>query len=190
MYFHVRQALVGLGQGGNVRKVQLWVNAVAVHVEAHDDNVKVSGALAVSKKRSFDAVRAGKQAKLASGHAFAAVVVGVQAYDDVLAAAYVLAKIFDLVCEGAGKSALNRRRKVYDDFVVGRGAPLVLYGLANFDGVFDFGIAKAFGRVLKLDFDSVGVLHAVLYAAHAVNRDLLYFLFALVERVLALRRRR
>ena len=190
MDFHVGKALVGVCQGGNVGQVQLRVNSVAVHVERHDNDVKVSCAFAVTEKSSLDAVRSGKQAHFASGHAFAAVVVGVQAYDDVFAAAYVLAKVFDLVGECVWKSALNGRGKVDDDFVVGRRAPLVLYRFANFDGVFDFGVAKAFGRVLKLDLDSVGVLHAVLDALYAVNRDLLDFFLALVERILALGRRR
>src|SRR3546814_11339207 len=65
----------------DVREVELWVDALRVHVERDGDEAGVAGALAVAEQAALDAVAAREQSQLGRRDAGAAGAVGVQADD-------------------------------------------------------------------------------------------------------------
>jgi hypothetical protein len=78
--------LVGLDDLVHARQVELRVDALAVEVHGHGDEVHVAGALAVAEQRALDAIGAGQHAQLRRGHGTAAIVVRVQGDDHAVAA--------------------------------------------------------------------------------------------------------
>jgi hypothetical protein len=79
--------LVALGHdvddGGQVREVDLGVDALGVEVERERDEVDIAGPLAVAEDAALNPVAAGKEAELGCGDAGAAVIVRVERDDDV-----------------------------------------------------------------------------------------------------------
>ena len=67
---------------GHVGKVELRVDAVAVHVHRQRYGVHVAGALAVAEQAAFNALRPGQNGQLGVRNAAAAVVVRVARKDD------------------------------------------------------------------------------------------------------------
>src|SRR5699024_1717226 len=118
---HPGDPLVGLADGGHVGKIQMGVNAVAVHVHGQRDGVHVAGALAVAEQAALDALGAGQHRQLGVCHAAAPVVVGVAGQDDTVAVFQVLGAPLDLVGVDVRHAHLDGDRQVDDHRPVGGG---------------------------------------------------------------------
>jgi hypothetical protein len=84
-----------------VGKVEFGRDTLGVHVEREGDEVDVAGPLAVAEQATLDTVGTSHQAEFRCSDARAAVVVGVQRDDDVLAVLDVAAEVLDLHGRGA-----------------------------------------------------------------------------------------
>ena len=65
------------------------MHALVCHVQGEGDDIDVAVRALVAEKAAFDAVGAGHEAELGGGHRRAAVVVGMEAQDDAVAAGEV-----------------------------------------------------------------------------------------------------
>ena len=154
----------------DVAEVDLRVDALAEQVHAQRHQADVAGALAVAEQAALDPVRAGHEAQLGGGHGRAAVVVRVQAQDDVVAVAQVAVHPLDRVGVDVRRGHLDGRGQVDDDLALGRGLPHVVDRVADLDGELQLGARVGLGGVLVVDVgvggDLLGVLQAQLRAVH------------------------
>ena len=160
-----RQAVAVLGDAAqrvDVADVELGVDAVAEQVHRQVDDVDVAGALAVAEQRALDPIGAGHHAELGGGDAAAAIVVRVQAEDDRVAVADGATEPLDDVAVDVGRVALDGRRQVEDERLLGRRLDDVHHRLADPNGELGLGQREALGRVLVAD---VGVAHRLLELA-------------------------
>ena len=72
---HTGDALVHFADLWQIREIKLRVNALRVHIERKCDNIDIACAFAVSEKRAFDTVCAGKKSHFAVRDGTAAVIV-------------------------------------------------------------------------------------------------------------------
>ena len=132
----------------DVAQIQHWVDALGVHVERQGDDVDVAGALAVAEQGALDAVGAGHDPELGRCDAGAAVVVRVEAQDDVLAPRQVAVHPLDHVAVDVRRAHLDGRRQVDDDLVVDAGIDDVDHGVADALGEGQLGAGEGLGRIL------------------------------------------
>jgi hypothetical protein len=154
-----RQAVAVLGGAAqlvDVGDVELWVDAVHEQVHRQGDDVDVAGALAVAEQRALDAVGAGHHAELGGGHRAPAVVVRVQRDDHRVALLDRAAEPLDHVAVHVGGVALDRRRQVEHDRVVGRRLDDVHHRFAHLDRELGLGEREALRRVLVADLRVAG----------------------------------
>ena len=133
------------------REVELRIDALREQVERDRDEVDVARALAVAEQRAFDAVGAGHQAELGGRDRGAAVVVRMDAEDDVVAARDVPLEPLEPVGVDVRRERLDRRRQVDDHLLVARRAPLGDHRLADLERVVELGAVEALRRVLEHD---------------------------------------
>ena len=93
---HSCHALVSLCDSGQIGEVQLGVNSVSEHIHCNCDDINVSCSFAVAEESTFNSVGTCKQTQLGIGNCTAAVIVGVERYDNIFTAVEVIAHIFDL----------------------------------------------------------------------------------------------
>ena len=146
---HAGDLLIELHGAGHIGKVQLGVHAMGVEVHGQGDQVYVAGALAVAEQGAFHPLAAGQHAQFGGGDSGAAVVVGVEAEDDVLPVVQVFAHEFDLLGVHVRHGHLYGRGQVDDDLPAGPGLPDVDDGVADAQGELHFGAGEAFGGVFK-----------------------------------------
>ena len=135
-----------VGEGG---EIQSGFDPVAVHVQRDRDDIQVSGALAVSEKRAFHAVRAGHQAKLGSRDAGAAVVVGVEGNGDGIAPIKVAAHPLDHVGVDVRRGPLDGVRQVDDHLFFRRRLPYADHRVADLRCEIQLGVREGFRRILE-----------------------------------------
>lgn len=188
---HAGGALIHLDEAIHVAKVELRVHAVHVQIHRNLHDVEIAGALAVSKQRALDTIRACKQSQLRGGGAGATVIVRVQADDEALAVFDVGADPLDLVGIHIGHADLDGVGQVEDHLVLRRGLPHVHDGLADFLGEFDLRGAEALGRVLQRDLRTAHgeTMQAVFDHLCSLDGHGDDFLLRLAEHILSLRRR-
>ena len=148
---HIGAALVDVAEMGEMTEIELRVNALCVHIQAHGDDIHIAGALAVAKERALHALGACQQRQLAGGNAAAAVVVRMNADDRRITVLQMADKVFDLVGIGVGCAHLNGVRQVEDHRVFLGRAELFDHAVADGNGVVRLGAAEALGRIFKTD---------------------------------------
>ena len=182
MAFVNRQLVDGFHGGADARhvaEIQLRVHALREEVHRHGHEVAVAGALAVAEQRAFHPLGTGHERQFGGGHAGAAIIVGVQADHDPLAAGEAAGEPLDLVGVHVGRRHLHRGRQVDDDGARGRGAPLVGHRSANLHREVQFRAGETLRRVLEHDvgiaqrldafFHHRGALHGQIDDAGAVH---------------------
>ena len=182
---HPGHPLIQLADGGHVRKVQLGVHAVAVHIHGQGDGVHVAGALAVAEQAALDPLGPRQDGQLGAGHAGAPVVVGVGGEDDAVPAVEVGRAVLDLAGVDVGHAHLHRDGQVDDHGPVGGGLHDVDDGVADFQRIVGLGAGETLGAVLEQEVALV-LLAELLDQPGAVGGDLLDLLFGLVEHLLPL----
>ena len=123
-----------------------------VKVQGDGDDIEIAGALAVAKKRAFDAVRACEQTEFRRRHAGVAVVVRMQADDERVAVFDVPADPFDLVGIDIGHRDLDGVGQIQNHFPFWRRLPDIHDRLGNFLCELNFRGAETFRRILEHDF--------------------------------------
>ena len=88
----------------------MWINALGEQIHRHRDDVAIAGALAVAEQRAFHPLGTSQQRQFRSRNASAAIVVGMQADDDALAAGKVAREPFDLIGVDIRRCHLHRGR--------------------------------------------------------------------------------
>ena len=126
----------------------MWIDAVHHQVDGEVDDVDVAGALAVAEERSLYPVGASEHGELGGSSGGAAIVVGVEADDDAVAAADVAAEPLDDIGVHVRRVALDRGRKVQDERSLRGGLHHVHYGVAHLERELWLGEREALGRVL------------------------------------------
>ena len=147
------------------------IDALRQQVDAQRDEVDVAGALAVAEEAALDAVGAGHVAELGRRDRRAAVVVGVQREDDVLAVREVAAHPLDRVGVDVRRRHLDRRRQVDDHLAVGCRLEDLDHLVADVDGELELGARVALGRVLVVDLGLGDALLELAAQARAFEGD-------------------
>ena len=78
-------------------KIELRIHTLAVHVHRHSEDVHITGALTITKKRALNTIGAGKQGELRSRYSATSVVMGMNRNQHGIASFNVLAKPLNLV---------------------------------------------------------------------------------------------
>ena len=151
-YLHSRYPFVNLGNFGQVGKIQLGVDTLRIHIQRQGNDIDVARALAVSKKRTLDAIAACKQAHFAVCHRAPSIVVRVQGNNHVFAVFQVFAHIFHLICINVGHRVGNGYGQVDNRFIFRRRLPNIQHRVADFRRKFGLCARKAFGGIFKTNF--------------------------------------
>jgi hypothetical protein len=182
--------LYGLDDLVHARQVELRVDALAIEVHGHGDDVHVAGALAIAEQRTLDAVGAGQHAQLRRRHGTAAIVVRVQGHDDAVAARDVITEPLDLVRIDVRRAHLHRRRQVDDRLAVRRRLPDLDDRVADLDGEVELRAREALGRILEGPVRVRVARRVLTHQARAVHGNRLDTVAVEVEDLLALHRGR
>ena len=134
-----------------LREVELRVDALCQQIERDRDEVDVARPLAVAEERPLDAVGTRHQAELGGRDGRAAVVVRVDAEEDVVTARDVPLEPLQPVGIDVRREGLDGRRQVDDHLLVARRTPLGDHGLADLERVVELGAVEALRRVLEDD---------------------------------------
>src|SRR5690606_25303663 len=132
----------GLDRGNDVvgdADVEHRVDALAVHIHRHGDDVHVAGTFTIAEQGAFNAVSTGQQGEFGRRHATATVVVGMNADDQAVALVYVVAEPFHLIGEYVGHGAFNGGGQIDNGFALWRRLPHTDHGVAHLYGVFHLG---------------------------------------------------
>ena len=169
---HVGAALVNVAEPGEIAEIELRVNALGEHIQAHGHDVHVARALTIAEERALHALRARQQRQFACRHAAAAVVVGVNADDRRFTVFQVTDEVFDLVGIGVGRTHLDRVGQVEDNGILLGRAKLLHYAVTDGNRVVGLGAAEALGGVFKADVRVARVfVGELLDQARALHRD-------------------
>ena len=172
-----------------IAKVELGIDALRVEIQRNGYDVEIAGALAVAKKRAFDAVCAGHQAEFGGRDACAAVIVCVQRDDRGVALSQIAAEPFDLVGVHIRRRHFDGGGQIQDDLVRFGRLPDIDDGFANFQGILDFGVGEALRGILQAHVGARKCGDEAFDQLRAFDSDLFDLLFALVEGDAALKRR-
>ena len=173
---HAGATFVNFNERVQIGKIQLRIDAVHVKVQGDGNHVEISGAFTVPKKRSFDAVRSGEQAKLRRRHAGETIVVGMQANGERIAVPEVTAHPFDLICVNIRHRHLHGVGQVQDHFSLRSRLPDIHHRFGNIFGKLDFGRAETFRRILEHDVCSLEPGQSFLDPLRSLHGDLDDFL--------------
>ena len=135
----------------DLRQVEPRIDALREQVERQRDEVDVAGALAVPEQRPLDPLGAGHQAELRRRDRRPAVVVRMDAEDDLVARGDVPLEPLEPVGVDVRRERLDRRRQVDDHLLVARRPPLGDHRLADLERVVELGAVEALRRVLEHD---------------------------------------
>ena len=182
---HPGHTLIGGADAGHIRKVQLGIHAMAVHIHGQGDGIHIAGALTVAEQAALHTLGTGQHGQLGAGHAGAPVVVGVGGDDDAVTVLQVLVAVLDLVGIHMGHAHFHGDRQVDDHRAVRGGLHNVQHGVAHIHGVVHFGAGEALRAVLEQEVALV-LLAELLDQLGAVGGDLLDLFLALVEHLLTL----
>lgn len=162
----------GVNDRGDVREVDVRVDALGVEVECECDEVNIAGAFAVAEEAAFDTVGAGHLGEFSGRNGAAAVVVRVQGDADFLALRDVPSEVLNLVGVDVGGGHFDGCREVEDDGVGFGGLPCGLDGLTDADGEVEAGIGEGLWRefvsplgplclrvILGEETDELGAVH-------------------------------
>ena len=127
------------------------VDALREQVQRERDDVDVARPLAVAEERPLDPLRARHQAELGGRDGRAAVVVRMDAEDEVVARGDVPLEPLEPVGVDVRRERLDRRREVEDHPLLLRRAPLRHHRLADLERVVELGPVEALRRVLEHD---------------------------------------
>jgi len=135
----------------DVGDVEFGIHTVHKKVHGEVDHVYVACPLAVSEQRALNPIGAGHHAEFGGSDGTAAVVVRVQRDDDVCTVFDRAAEPLDHVAVHVWGVALDGRRQVEDDRVIGVRLDDIHHRFAHLDCVVGFGEGKTFGAVLVAD---------------------------------------
>ena len=135
--------------GRDIGKIELGVNALGIHIHRQGDDINVAGALAIPKQRTLNAISSGHQRQLCRRNAGTAVVMGVNADNQVVAVFDVATEPLDLVGVVVGRGDFYRGRQVHDHGLIGAGAVSVHDRFDDLNGKVHLGGSEEFRRVLE-----------------------------------------
>ena len=185
VHLHAREFLIGLADLRHIAEIQLRIHALGIHIHGQGHHVHVAGALSISKEGSLYAVGSCQQAHLGVRHAAAAVVVGMQGDDDVVAVFQVLAHVLNLAGVYVGHGMLDRHRKVDDRLFIRRGLPHVEHRVADLQGVLRLRAGEALRAVFKAVI-AAALLGQFFQKLRSLHGDLQDLLLRLMEYLLSL----
>src|SRR5437868_8059389 len=131
----------------DIRTVQLGIDPLTEHVHGQSDETHIAGALAIAEERAFDTVRSRHEPKLGRRNRRAAVIVGMERYDDAVAISHIAAEPFDLIGMDIGCRDLDRVRQVENELLLRRRLIDIHDRLANLLREFELGAHEALGRI-------------------------------------------
>ena len=149
-----RQLIAVLGdatQLTDVGQIELRVDTLAKEVHGQVDHVDVAGSFAVAEQRPFDSVGPGHHSEFRGGDAGAAVVVRVQAQNDLVPASDVAVHPLDHVAVDVGGAHLDGRRQVDDHRALRSGIEGVDDRVADSLSELELGTGEGLGAVLVVD---------------------------------------
>ncbi len=170
---HAGGALVSFANPGQVGEIEPGLDPVAVHVQRHDHDIKIPGALAVAEQGALHPVRTSQQTQLGGSHSRPAIVVGVQRDDDALPVSHIAAEPLDLVGVHVGRGPLHRGGQVQNHLLSGGRIPDVHDRLTNFEGIVQLGIGERFRRILQVNVGPRHGRNELLHQPGAIHGDLL-----------------
>src|SRR5277367_2406730 len=101
----------------DIAKIKAGMNALSVHVQRDSHDIDIAGALAVSKKRSFDPLGASQKPELCRRDPGTPIIVSVQRNHRAITSGQMSAHPFDLIRMYIGRSVLNGRWKIKNDLI-------------------------------------------------------------------------
>ncbi len=146
---------------GNVRIVDLRIDALREHVQTQRDQIHVAGALAVAQQAALHAVGAGQHGQLGGCHAHAFVVVRVQGEHHGVTVVEVGGDVLHFVGEHVRRGHLHGGGQVDDHRVLGSRLDDADDRIAHLDRVFWLSTGERFGAVLVIQVDALGLVFKV-----------------------------
>ena len=134
---------------GKVREVEPRVDSQIAQVECDGDEVDISGSLAVSEQRSFDACRACHERQCRRRDRAAHVVVRMQRDDSLVVVSEHADELLDHIGVFVRKAAFDRHRKIYDDFLSWLRIPFLDHAFAYAHGKVQVCVGEFLGRELE-----------------------------------------
>ena len=123
----------------DVGEIDLRIHATGEQIQAQRHQAYVSGSFAVTKQTALDPIRSGLVPQLRCGNRGTAVIVGMQAHDDRVAASQVAAHPLDRVGVNIRCGHLHGRRQVDDQRPVRCRLDNSRHRITDVLGVFQFG---------------------------------------------------
>ena len=117
------------------------------HIKSYRNDIQITGTLAITKKGTLNAVRAGHEGQLGGGNAGTAVIVRMDADDGSLTILHIAAEVLNLVRISIGSAHFHSGGQIKDNRIFLSSAHFLHYGLANSDGEVDFCAGEALRRV-------------------------------------------
>ena len=128
-----------------VAEIDLRVDSLSEKVDTEGHQIDISGALPVTEQASLDAVGAREVTELRGGHRGSAVIVRMQAEQDVLAVIQPTRHPLDRVGVDVRRGHLDSGGEVDDDLTVGSGLEHFDHLVAYFEREFEFSSGEALG---------------------------------------------
>ena len=170
-----RELVAALHHGthvAHIRKVDFWIHPLGEHIHRQGDEIRVTGAFAVTKKRALDSVRAGEQAQFRGRNTRSPVVVGMEANSHVRTLWEISAEPLDLVGIDIRRRHFYRRREVDDHVPIRAHAPGLSHGGADFHGEIEFGPRKALRGVFENHLRFRDARHLPLHQFHPLQGEI------------------
>ena len=182
---HSGASFIFLNKLVHVRKIELRINAVGIHIHRKRDNIYVSGALAITKERTFYTVSTCEEGKLGIGNTCASVVVRMQGKRYKFAVFEIFTHIFNLRGVDVRKAHFHGYGQIDNHVVIRTRFEYIKHCIADLKCVFGFSSRKGFGRIFKAEVSFV-FARQLLDKLCAVYRNLLDLVLGFLKHLLTL----
>ena len=133
----------------HIAQIKLGIDALAVEVHRHDNDIHIARTLTISEQRSLDSLCTGHHGKFRRTDSTGAVIVCVQAHNNRITLFDMTTEPFYLVGIDVGRRHFDCRGEIENYFLLRRWLPDIRNGIAHLNSKIDFGASEALGRILE-----------------------------------------
>ena len=147
---HSGTFLINLANMRHIRKINLRVHTLGIHIHTKRYNIHITGTLTISEQSSLNSVSTCKKTHLGVCNATSTIIVRMKRNDHVFTVFQIITHVFHLTCIHMRHRMLNRNRQVDDRFVICSGLPYIQNRIAHLQCILRLCSRKALRAVLKL----------------------------------------
>ena len=180
--------LINLTDMWHIRKIDLRIHALGIHIHTQCYNIHITGTLAISKESTLNSVSACQKAHLGICNTASTVIVRMKGNDYVFTVFQIVTHVFHLACIHMRHGMFNSNRQVDDCLVIFRWLPYIKNCVANFQCIFRLCSCKTLRAVLKLEV-TLCLICQFFQKSCAIYRNLQDLFFGFLKYLLSLRNR-